>query len=370
MSEAPADREPPQAPLVVDLGSDPDWVPRLVQLGAAAAAVRGDAQAALSLVPLTAELPLPGSGHTARLWSALATLGAADLTAARVVEPHLDALAIVDQARHEGLLGQAPAPASASPPIWGVYAAEGPGVRVEAHQRAGQWELTGRKPWCSLAGLVDRALVTAWVESGDRALFAFDVHHPGVQVVDQPWPAKGLSTVVSGPIDLAGVPATAVGPPGWYLQRPGFAWGGIGVAAVWFGGACAVARRLLDASTSRPPDQVARVHLGAVDLALQTARRALAGAAEVIDRGGVPDPAGLAVLVRSTVATVCERVLHHVGHALGPAPLTLEADHARRVADLQVYIRQWHAERDLAVLGDHVLGRLTTQSHRGAGWPW
>ena len=44
-------------------------------------------------------LPLPGQGQTASAGSALATLGAADLTVARTVEPHLDALAILAGAR-------------------------------------------------------------------------------------------------------------------------------------------------------------------------------------------------------------------------------------------------------------------------------
>jgi len=48
-------------------------------------------------------------------------------------------------------------------------------------------------------------------------------------------------------------------------------------------------------------------------------------------------------------------VLEHVGHATGPAPLALEDDHARRVADLQLYLRQEHAERDEAALGRHLL---------------
>ena len=31
-----------------------------------------------------------------------------------------------------------------------------------------------------------------------------------------------------------------LGPPGWYTDRPGFWWGGGGVAAVWLGGAFGV----------------------------------------------------------------------------------------------------------------------------------
>ena len=39
------------------------------------------------------------------------------------------------------------------------------------------------------------------------------------------------------------------------------------------------------------------------------------------------------------------------GRALGPGPLCQDGRHAQRVADLSIYIRQSHAERDLAELG-------------------
>ncbi|KZX22513.1 hypothetical protein ACH61_00279 [Rathayibacter tanaceti] len=43
------------------------------------------------------------------------------------------------------------------------------------------------------------------------------------------------------------------------------------------------------------------------------------------------------------------------GRALGPAPLALDAEHSKRVADLTLYVRQHHAERDDAALGRAVL---------------
>ncbi|HEY0215743.1 MAG TPA: acyl-CoA dehydrogenase, partial [Cellulomonas sp.] len=64
----------------------------------------------------------------------------------------------------------------------------------------------------------------------------------------------------------------------------------------------------------------------------------------------------------ATVARTCEDVLRIAGHALGPAPLALEPEHAKRVADLQVYVRQQHAERDDASLGSALL--------RGGTRPW
>ena len=49
-----------------------------------------------------------------------------------------------------------------------------------------------------------------------------------------------------------------------------------------------------------------------------------------------------------------EEVIARVGNALGPGPLALDREHAQRVADLQVFVRQHHAERDLAALGELV----------------
>ena len=63
----------------------------------------------------------------------------------------------------------------------------------------------------------------------------------------------------------------------------------------------------------------------------------------------------LALRTRAVVADAVERVLHQGAHALGPAPLAFDADHAGRVADLQLYVRQHHGERDLAALGAAVL---------------
>ena len=95
------------------------------------------------------------------------------------------------------------------------------------------------------------------------------------------------------------------------------------------------------------------MHLGAVDHRLEDARRALAEAASLVDGYALDAVQGrvLAKRVRATVAGVCEDVLARAAHALGPAPLALEPEHAKRVADLQVYVRQQHAERDDASLG-------------------
>jgi alkylation response protein AidB-like acyl-CoA dehydrogenase len=305
-------------------------------------------------VSLGAELPRPGGGRTLRLWGALAVTGATDLTVARVLEPHLDALGILHEA------GQV---APAAPASYGVWAAEGRGTRLQARRAPdGTWRLSGDKPWCSLAGSVDRALVTAWVDDDHRGLFDLPLG-PGVTVHDGSWSAHALAGVVTSTTTVHDVAAEPVGGPGWYLSRDGFAWGGIGVAAVWYGGAVGLARRLREATTQREPDQLTLMHLGAVDGVLAAARASLVQAADAVDAGRAGGAAGalLAARVRRAVAHAAEVVASHVGHALGPGPLAHEPEHAQRVADLALYVRQHHAERDDAALGRTVAALPATE---------
>lgn len=274
------------------------------------------------------------------LWEALATLAADDLGAVRAAEPHLDAIGILREAGHTIPAGR-----------YGVYAAEGGEHPLRARRDADGWRLTGVKLWCSLAATLDRALVAAADESGATRLFDVSLRGPGVAVERSAWAARGLVEIPSGPVRFDEVAAMPVGDAGWYLSRPGFDWGGIGVAACWYGGAVAIGRTVHRGVAARPTPLRA-AHLGAIDVALQDARRALDEAATAIDERAGLAPRPLAMRVRATVARTCEEVLLRAGHALGPAPLALDAAHAKRVADLQLYIRQHHAEADEASLGD------------------
>jgi hypothetical protein len=54
---------------------------------------------------------------------------------------------------------------------------------------------------------------------------------------------------------------------------------------------------------------------------------------------------------RAVVEHAADEAIVRTGRALGPGPLCTDGEHARRVADLTVYLRQSHAERDLEALG-------------------
>ena len=332
--------------------------------------------------------PQPGGGHTARLWELLASVSAVDVAAGRVFEPHMDAQAILAQAGKDQAGNYKPRldPEGLVPSdragAWGVFAAEGPGLRLDAKTGDSGILLSGSKPWCSLAPLLDRAVITAHTEIGGRAAFAVDLRHPGVTCEEPVWVARGLREIPSGTVHFSQVPAQQLGSGGWYFSRPGFAWGGMGVAACWLGGAVGVARDYKDslaaaAQSGREPDQIALAALGETDRILTAALQYLVRTAALIDDGQVSNHGSLsagkdareagahptversawseALRVRGTVAAAVERVLSLVIRNRGPAPLAFDEPYAKRMADLALYVRQHHGMRDDAQLGSLTL---------------
>lgn len=322
---------------------------------------------------LASTAPLLSAGSAGGAFAALAAVAARNVALARTVEPHLDALGILAQAG-------VPAPPGSN---WGVFAAEAPGTVLTAtpDPDAGPdaFRLDGTKPWCSLASTLSHALITAHVGDG-RQLFAVDLDQDGVTVHHGAWVARGMPDVPSGPVDLDGVRATPVGAPGWYLTRPGFAWGGIGVAACWWGGAVGLARVLRGTAAAHPESELLQAALGATVLDLADAEDALATAAARIDaplpvdsgpgdgdpRDGASDGSTdwrlIAQVTRSRVRRAVDAVLHRVVATIGPGPLTSNPAVAARVADLGLYVLQDHGERDLARVG-----RIVTE-RGGVAW--
>ena len=294
--------------------------------------------------------PLPGHGQTKLRFALLCSLAQDDLVLGRLVEAHSDAVAITTE------LGQ---PLVHTAQRWGVWAA-GPADRLRARQEGENWRLEGSKAWCSGAALLTHALVDAATTTGQR-LFAVNLDDPGIEVCAPTWTGPGMARADTRSVMFHQASALAVGQPDRYLTRPGFWAGAIGVAACWHGGTIATARPLLDRSRqSLEPHLLA--HLGAVHVALEQNRAMLTTAATQLDEDFDRDHHLLAGSVRTTVERNAVNIMDRVGRALGPGPLAHDAGHAALVADLTVYIRQHHGERDLEEIGRH-LSRL------GDPWP-
>jgi alkylation response protein AidB-like acyl-CoA dehydrogenase len=302
----------------------------------------GAAAAFVDEVERGLHVPLPGSGDTAGRFRYLEGVAAEDLSVARLLEGHLDALAILAEARRA-------APADA---IMGVWAARSRQHTLVAERSANGWRLTGRKPYASGGSTLTHALVTAETEDGDR-LFLLETRDTVEPVADS-WKAIGMRESDSPAVEIdAEIDAdAAVGDLGWYTRRAGFWHGAVGVAACWLGGAQAVAAPL-----GRAASPHALVHLGAVDAQLAAAGALLDAAAREIDvapgLGGAPAERR-ARRVRAVVEAAAADAMTRVGRALGAGPLCHDAAHAQRVADLTVYLRQSHAEVDLERLGQLV----------------
>ncbi len=290
-------------------------------------------------------LPLPAAGQTVTRWQRLAELTKNDIVAGRLAEAHVDAVAILAE------LGGVP-PRSGE--LWAVWAAESSDAVLTATIRGGSVSLSGTKPWCSGAGFCTNALVTARLEDGKRGLFAVPITDPAVRPLPSTWWNPGMAGSDTRSVQFTNAPAVAIGDPGDYLNRPGFWHGAIGVAACWLGGARVVAAPLYARAASESADPHALAHLGAVDAALVAAEATLAAAATQIDADPVNQSGGAELLARRARAVVehaVDEAITRTGRALGPGPLVQDAAHARRVADLTVYVRQSHAERDLEALG-------------------
>jgi alkylation response protein AidB-like acyl-CoA dehydrogenase len=292
-----------------------------------------------------AAVPLPGSGQTWRRFERLADWAAADLSLGRLAEGHFDAIAVLAESGRPVVPGAA----------YGVWAARTAKGGTIARQDAGGWQLSGQKTFCSGNGLLDRALVTAETSDGYR-LFDISVADNVVRTHPDSWPAVGMAGSLSETLDFGGPPVPedrAIGGPEFYLKRPGFWFGAVGVAACWYGGTRGLVTHLSRSLGSHPPDSVL-AELGYAVAHVEAMHDLLAHAAQAIDE----DPhdtkgqaSQKAMMVRHAVRHGATQVLGHAAAAGGARPLCNDHVQGQRAADLYVYLAQHHGPQDAAELG-------------------
>ncbi len=258
------------------------------------------------------ELPRPLAGDTAGRWEVLAGWGRRDLALARLAEGHTDAAAILAEA------GRACVPGA----LYGVWAARPGGVGARLIGSDDGMLLEGTVRFCSGARILDRALVAADVAAdvaagigagptgGGRLLVDVALDQPGIVADPSSWASAAMASADTLDVRFDGVPiprTAVVGGLDWYVERPGFAVGGAGVAAVWWGGAAGVLDRVIGHLPSSP-DGHQLAHLGelhaqveathallqraAVDVRRRTALRSFGSGGRVAMRGRAPGSPG------------------------------------------------------------------------------
>lgn len=292
------------------------------------------------------DVPLPGSGETWRRFEVLSFWASRDLSVGRLVEGHVDALAILAEAGMSSFNEVA---------IYGVWAARSREGGTSAKRLSGGWELFGRKEFCSGSGIIDRALITADTGEGYRLFdIALDEHVTSAD--ENSWPAVGMAASVSETLEFAGpvIPESCVvGGPDFYTKRQGFWFGAAGVAACWYGGALGLVNNLIGSLAAAPSEHVL-ADLGKAVAHIESMRELLKSTAEAIDRDPKDDEERAhyrALVVRQAVHDLATAVLVRVGAAGGARQLCHDPDQSRRAADLFVYLSQHHGGSDAAELG-------------------
>ena len=293
-------------------------------------------------------LPLPGRGETVSRHRMLMELGREDLSLARIAEAHWDAVAILAEAGREPEAGA----------VYGVWASERAGRELRLELEGDDGYLTGTKLFLSGAGLVDRALITAGTNSMliDVGLRA---NRDRIHFDGSGWKTNAFAATctAAGHFDRARFSAAdVVGQHGWYTERVGFWHGACGPAACWAGGALGL---LADARRQTRDDAQTFAQTGAIEADAWAVQAYLDMAGREID-GGRDDAQtarSRALIVRHLVEQACTDVLRRVARAFGAGPLAMDAEFLRRCEELDLYLRQSHAERDL-----ESLGRLTRET--------
>ena len=273
-----------------------------------------------------------------------------DLSLAKLYEGHTDALSIMAQ------LGRVD---TESPDTWGTCSAEAPDGRTIIELRGGgHVQVRGAKCWCSGAAHVDHGLLTGWFADGrGPQLVTVAMSQPGIAVGASAWQAVGMAGSSSVDVVFSGTGGELVGHVGDYLLRPGFWQGGAGIAACWYGGATALGEALRHSLEKAP--QAARsafrlAALGKIDMSLRATAGVLRDAAFWIDQHPPADASGVALRARLAAEACATLVLDEAGRALGAGAFCRDARFARMAADLAVFVRQSHGERDFAALGERV----------------
>jgi alkylation response protein AidB-like acyl-CoA dehydrogenase len=217
------------------------------------------------------------------------------------------------------------------------------------------WTIAGVKAFCTGAELVDRALVTVPTDTGSL-LFDIDARAGDSIAYDTTeWVASAFADTRTATATFRDVQVgedDLVGTPGWYVERNGFWHGAIGPAACWAGGAAGLVDAAHAALAGRT-DPITNAGIGALVALRWRLEQLLDGAGREIDAhpGDLVAARRRALVCRHEIDTATGEIVDRYARLVGPRPLAFDAAVVARVAEVELYRRQSHAEHDLAQVG-------------------
>lgn len=286
---------------------------------------------------------------------ALRAVGRVDLCLARLVEGHADAVRILDQAGHRP-----------RPGTYGVWASRSVGTGARAVATGDVHRLEGQLRFASGIDVVDRALLPGWTDERHHLLFDIDATTPRADRGSWATSAMDAARSFTVHVDTTAPAADVVGDEDFYLTRPGFLIGGLGVAAVWAGGAQSVVDLVAAGLRAFTPTAHQLRRLGVMQQAAWQAATLTDRTAALVEADAPVDadaPVGVVLpedvaRTRTAVVAACETVRDEAGRIVGPGGLSTNARLARTLADLEIYVRQHPLDGETERLGRRTLDDL------------
>ncbi len=322
---------------------------------AGAADLRPDIQALARAGLLTAPLPATLGGldlahhpsTTGTVVTILSTLGAANLSLARLYEGHVNAVKLLvlygSRAQLHGF-----ADSLQDGGMYGVWGADG-AAPAQLEGSAARLRLRGSKRYASGAGLLRGAVVPVRDLQGRQQLLLLDTAGEG-RADPGAWRMQGMRATQSGSYDLDGLAISEsrfLGPPDCYRREPWFNGGIWRCAAAQLGAIERVVAELEDHlhAQRRLADPAQLKRLGRAMIAARSARYWVEDAAVRVE-AQVEEPAGrdaavaLAGMARLEVERCALDAMQLAQRSIGLALFDERHPLERVMRDLAVYLRQ------------------------------
>ena len=277
------------------------------------------------------------------LCSILRLIGAADLSAARLFEGHVNAIMLVcrygSTRQIEALAADVKAGAFAG--VWGAEDARG----LRRVENGNAWTLEGTKILASGAGTVTRPLVPIGTAEG-HVLYLLSLQ-PGERANMTSWIPLGMKATQSGTVDLTGITvggAEQIGEAGDFMRQPFFSGGAWRFCAAQLGAVerltALFAEQLRSRGRDADPYQLRRIAESAAactTAAFWVEESARRFGDESLDSAAVVAFANLTRLVTERAAL---DVMEHVQRGAGLPALMGSNPIQRILRDLSTYLRQ------------------------------
>ncbi len=266
----------------------------------------------------------------------LRTIGQGHLPTGRLFEGHVNAIKLVATYGSPAQLADM-ADTIAAGHLLGLWVTDGPEpARLEGHT------LAGGKLFCSGAGHIAHALITAQPPSGDPVMAL--IHIDPARATPSAIRLQGMRSATTGQVDLTFLPATTIGQPGDYLRPPIFSSGAWRTSAVTLGGIDALVAILVGElhSRGRASNPHQQTRLGQAFIAQETASLFLAKAARIAEANST-DPGTTAAyvnLARLAVERAALDAIELTQRSLGLSALVQGHPAERLMRDLATYLRQ------------------------------